>query len=1346
MPVWEIRFRKAATWLLCLFLLWAGSASQVYSASEAGPVIVGSTPSDNKQNVPVDSIIHIAFDEPIEQSVNFSIITAFNQNKLEQLPVDIAINGNELTLSPRISLEYGNLYKIYIPTDSVRNASGIGLADTYTIEFSTLPEALSVTSTEPMNEESGIALEVTPIVSFNLPIESVDEAGIVFKSEETSVPVRIEKQENQLMIVPEEKLAPAVTYTLSIEAGSVAARNGQTLNEPITVSFTTVENGNEAPSEPSSLKVVSVSPEDHQKDVGLDASVTIDFDSPIQEGKAYTDIRMFSESESGDILFAAAIAGNRLTIKPDRKLASLASFTISLPQDAVRSVDGETPNEAFSVTFETEDQPAVEFGSRLFAGSGHTVYLDEDGTVWTWGSNRFGELGNGATQDSPLPVQVIAPAEEGEPLAGVTAVGGGSNHSFALTADGAVWAWGENDAGQLGDGTSENRSKPVQVVGGDGTGTLSGIVAISGGDKHTLALDADGTVWSWGLNVRGQLGDGSLTDRSIPVRVKDATGEGILSDVVAISAGASFSLALKGDGTVWAWGDNNFGQLGDGTTTDRSLPVQVQAVGGTEPLAGVVSIAGGAGHAAALLSDGTVWSWGDNAKGQLGEGTNVNSLLPVQVKTTEGQEALSDIIAIGSGIAYSAALRADGAVWAWGDNASGQLGDGTAIDRANPVEVVGTEKEGTLAGVKDLRVGGDHIVIRNEDNSILSWGNNAYGQLGNDSTANFSYPVELTWIPKLTVVSSYPEQNGTVATLTPMIQLKFNHEIQEGDGYENIVLQTDGQTVELAQEIVDNELRLTPKEPLLPNATYILTIPQEAVGSDDVDSQGGDTVEPSETEKETNNTESLPDNSSTNSADPSSAEGTTTETALFKTKEVHTLTATSTSSIYTLTFKTVAGTAAVKNTIAAGSGYSLVVKLDGSVWSTGDNYYGELGDGTTADRSELVRVKNSDGTGFLSDVYSVSTQFTNSVALKTDGTVWSWGNNGSGQVGDGTTTNRLTPVQVLGSGGNGFLNNVIAISSGGLFNLALKSDGTVWSWGNNSVGQLGVGKSRTSLSLSKFPVQVVNSDNTGGLTNVVAISAGSDHALALKADGTVWSWGENVNGQLGTGSAMDSNKPIQVKGVGGTGALTNVIGIAAGNGFSLALASDGTVWSWGLNDDGQLGNGTLTKRSTPVQVLDVSGTGGLSGVIAISASRYFSVALKSDGTVVSWGYNQFGQLGNNSTVTSKRPVQVLGSGGTGALNGVTEICAGTFHVIALKSDGMIWGWGRNGDGELGNGSTTNSFIPVSLVNQVLYRYFYNASNQVTEFSFYQGIVVYRRLYTYDLNGNLINTTTARFTL
>ena len=342
--------------------------------------------------------------------------------------------------------------------------------------------------------------------------------------------------------------------------------------------------------------------------------------------------------------------------------------------------------------------------------------------------------------------------------------------------------------------------------------------------------------------------------------------------------------------------------------------------------------------------------------------------------------------------------------------------------------------------------------------------------------------------------------------------------------------------------------------------------------------------------------------------------------------------------------------------IEAGLYHSISLKSN-TLWAWGDNRYGQLGDGTTTNRWSPVQI------GTDTNWISIAAGWMHTIALKSDGTIWAWGRNEYGQLGDGTTTNRSWPVQI------GTDNYWVSIAAGGEHTIALKSDGTLWAWGFNGYGQLGNG---TENKWS--PVQV------GMDTNWISIAGGWCHTIALKSDGTLWAWGRNEYGQLGDGTTTNRWWPVQI------GSDTNWDCIALGGEHSLALKSDGTLWAWGWNFSGQLGDGTATNRRSPVQI----GTDNYWDSIAAGWTQ--TIALKSDNTVWTWGDNSYGQLGDGTTTNRWLPAQI----GTDTNWG--SIAAGWWHTIALKSDGILWAWGYNGYGELGDGTTIDRWSPVQIMS------------------------------------------------
>jgi len=319
----------------------------------------------------------------------------------------------------------------------------------------------------------------------------------------------------------------------------------------------------------------------------------------------------------------------------------------------------------------------------IAAGRGHYLALKSDGTVWGWGDNRQGQLGDGTTEFREGIVQAKG-------LAGVVDVAAGESHSLALKADGTVWAWGGNADGQLGDDRPKLQPRPTKVQ------RLSGAIAISSGANHCLALKADGTVWSWGRNYSGQVGRGipSVDTHWWPIRIRRLMG------VKAVAAGGDHSLALREDGTVWAWGSNSQGQLGDGRGGSR-YDDKKSTPGRIPDLVDVIGIACGGTHSLAVKRDGTVWAWGGNGQGQLGHGTTETRKVPVLVR------GLSEVKAVAAAMSYSLALKKDGTVWAWGEGRLGQLGDGTTESRSVPVQAKGLPRIKAIAaaGARPLALG-----------------------------------------------------------------------------------------------------------------------------------------------------------------------------------------------------------------------------------------------------------------------------------------------------------------------------------------------------------------------------------------------------------------------------------------------------------------------------------------------------------------------------------------------------------------------------------------------------------------------------------------------------------------
>ena len=339
------------------------------------------------------------------------------------------------------------------------------------------------------------------------------------------------------------------------------------------------------------------------------------------------------------------------------------------------------------------------------------------GSLWGFGQNLYGGLGDQTLISKSSPIQVIGGGTNWKQ------VSAGGTCTSAIKTDGTLWSWGRNNNGQLGDNTIVNKSSPVQVSGG-GTNWKQ----VSAGGFHTTAIKTDGTLWTWGSNSLGQLGDNTIVSKSTPVQV---TMGGVANTnwKQVVGGGQNYTAAIKTDGTLWSWGYNAFGNLGDNTIVDKSTPVQVSG-GGTN----WKQVSCALYHTAAIKTDGTLWLWGFNLNGGLGDNTRVNKSTPVQV--SGGGTNWKQVACI---LQQTAAIKTDGTLWLWGRNDFGQLGLNDIIYRSTPVQVIGG---GT--NWKQVCIGSTsyHTAAIKTDGTLWVWGRNDFGQLGVNTTANISSPIQ----------------------------------------------------------------------------------------------------------------------------------------------------------------------------------------------------------------------------------------------------------------------------------------------------------------------------------------------------------------------------------------------------------------------------------------------------------------------------------------------------------------------------------------------------------------------------------------------------------------------------
>ena len=876
-----------------------------------------------------------------------------------------------------------------------------------------------------------------------------------------------------------------------------------------------------------------------------------------------------------------------------------------------------------------------------------------------WGDNEYGQLGNGTTSNASSPALMMS---------NVMTMAAGGDHSLLVKTDNTLWAVGYNGDGELDDGTTNDIHVPESVA--------TNVVAVAAGAWHSLFLKGDGTLWAVGQNFFGELGDGTTTSESF--------AEFAASNVVAMVAGYDQSLFLKADGTLWAMGQNGSGELGDGTTTQRNRPVNVAS--------NVVAVAAGAWHSLFLKSDRTLWAMGDNSSGQLGDGTTTQRNSPVNVA--------SNVVAMAAGADHSLFLKSDGTLWAMGGNGSGQLGDGTTMQRNSPVSVTGLSLASVVSGCyanHTLAVGlptpppARPVITGQPTNQTVMVGSNAIFIVTANGIGLLSYQWQFNGA----------NISGAVATNYGLTDITTNNA-----GNYTVVVSNVGGSVTSSVAVLTV---------LLPTPPPVITIQPDSqtvtVSSNVTFNITADGVGPLSYQWQFNGTNldgavatnyDLTDVTTNNAGDytvvVSNAGGSVTSSVAALTVLLPMPPPPPAITIQPISQTVAEGTPVELSISATGDGLSYQWLKDGRMISGatnntlnivnasmtnsgvyfvaitnasgfvisqpvtiavgtpqllawGEDWDGQLGDGTTTIYPPVDLPETITG-----NVVAAAAGDAHSLFVKGDGTLWTMGENWEGQLGNGTTTEQNNPVLVT--------SNVVAVAAGWAHSLFIKSDGTLWGMGDNGFGELGGGFGFEWLS----PGLVAS--------NVVAVAADAWGSLYIKNDGTLWVKGGNRNGELGNGS---TTSPI----------ASNVVAVAAGAFHTLYLTGDGTMWAMGANADGELGDGTTNDVSVPESIS--------SNVVAVAAGNNFSLFVKNDGTLWAMGANQCGQLGDGSTISRNLPECVASN--------VVSVTAGTSFSLFLTGDGTMWAMGDNREGQLGDGTTTQQNSPeaitsVSLANVV----------------------------------------------
>ncbi len=706
----------------------------------------------------------------------------------------------------------------------------------------------------------------------------------------------------------------------------------------------------------------------------------------------------------------------------------------------------------------------VEFGfywQDVAIADSHSCSVGTDGTLWCWGGNSRGQLGDGTNDDRSIPTRV----GDDEDWNLVTAA---TNHSCAIKDDGTLWCWGSATSGRLGIGSTggEQEFPTPQRVGSDNNWQQ-----VQGHSRHTCGLRDDRSLWCWGPNTNGRLGLGHTETQNIP-RLVAADEEWI-----DIGIGQSHTCAIRADGTLWCWGMGNFYRLGVGDNEDRHEPTQVGSNNNWE------TVTGGRNYTCATRTDGSLWCWGHNSEGQLGHDDTETREEPARVGISSQWSTIS------AGDGFTCGLREGNELWCWGNNSVGQLGVGDTISRFRPVQVSSDHDWKVLA-----TSGSEHFCAITDDGQLMCWGSQDAQQLGTGMNGGKKLePVTLDTPPGVTHITAGSRHGCAVAA---------DDTVCWGRG-------TGGQ-----------------------------------LGSGD----------------------------RSNRPAPTPIDGDSSFEA-----------------------------------VSAGGSHSCGLSTDdrrAHCWGTA--LFGALGNGDSGFDSELVSIPQAVNAD--SGWTSLVTGALHSCGIDDDASLWCWGSTEDGRLGFGAEDDLGftvdSPQQVESD------RNWSAISVGEEHSCRIQNDESLWCWGAGRIGRLGLGDDNEDHF---FPAQV--GDDGDQWTGV---STGRHHTCAIDDSRALYCWGRGDHGQLGLGNDEGRDEPTRV------GGGSDWTAVSASRNHTCGLRDGQTLWCWGANLWGQLGLGDEEARNQPVRVGDEGDW------IAVATGNRFTLALREDGTVAAWGVNEDGRLGDGT--------------------------------------------------------------------------------------------------------------------
>lgn len=767
-----------------------------------------------------------------------------------------------------------------------------------------------------------------------------------------------------------------------------------------------------------------------------------------------------------------------------------------------------------------------EMSVKIVAGWNHNIALSPEGRVFTWGDNSYGQLGDGTvdSQSERVEITEFFGLKEAEVIVDIIA---GGNHSFALSSTGRVFAWGRNNYGQLGDGTTLDGLSPIDITSQIHLSLGDGIAKIYAGGSQSFILTEKGKILGWGANYVYQLGNNKDVSLVDPTNLTDFFLLEAEETITELFVGSNHAFAISSLGNVFAWGDNRYGQLGNGTNLQVTTNIKINEFFYLADKETIVSLAVGQFHTIATTSLGRIFTWGRNQYGQLGNNSAIDVYVPLDISARFDINT-KEITGIYAGGDQSFVIIDQEDFYVFGYNGEGQLGTGTTVLQRVPVEIKDQFQFTPEDPILEVIAGNHHTLVRSEKGNLYAFGNNDKGQLGNGTDS--------LWLTPMEVTDHFPLHEGE----TILHLYSFG------------------------------------------KSTFVTT-------SED------------------------------------------------------------------------------------------------RVFAYGDNTYGQLGDGTTVSRSQPVEITEQFVFSLHERIVKIVGGESHTVALTSLGKVFAWGRNNLGQVGRGTTDEVFTipenitscfALQELGE-------SVTDIFSGANHSFAVTTALHVYAWGANEKGQLG----NNSIENAIEPVEITSRFGLSSGEYVLEMAAGGSHSLAVTSLGRVLTWGDNAFGQLGNGTTDSSLVPFNITVAFGLPENVKIVSLTAGEFHSGAVTDNGSVFLWGSNAFYQLGDGSGIDMLLPHDITSELILTDGEQITALSAGKAHTIAFSSLGRVFVWGNNYYGQIGDGTTTF--KPVPTLISSRFGFSNDevVLVSVAGMYHSVVLTTAGRVLASGDNDFGQLGIGDT-----------------------------------------------------------